>query len=46
MHLIVSARFLISSGRGRDSICTYMVEGEREDRRGTMGGVDFMALGW
>ena len=32
MHLTVSARFLISSGRG-------------ENRRGTMGGVDFTALG-
>ena len=46
MHLTVSARFLISSGRGGDSICMYMVEGEGEDRRGTMGGVDFTALGW
>ena len=44
MHLTVSARFLISSGRGGDSICVYMVEGE--DRRGTMGGEDFTALVW
>ena len=32
MHLTVSARFIISSGKG-------------ENRRGTMEGVDFMALG-
>ena len=33
MHLTVSARFLISSGRGGG-----------ENRRETMGGVDFMAV--